>query len=37
MPRSSSPRDERYQIPDLLEATTAIAQRFLTGIGERPV
>ncbi len=37
MPRSSSPRDERYQVPDLLEATTAIAQRFLAGIGERPV
>ncbi len=37
MPRSSSPRDERYLLPDLLHATAAVAQRFLDGIERRPV
>jgi glutamate/tyrosine decarboxylase-like PLP-dependent enzyme len=37
MHRSSSPRDERYLLPVLLDGAAALARQFLDGIADRPV
>jgi glutamate/tyrosine decarboxylase-like PLP-dependent enzyme len=37
MHRSSSPRDERFLLPVLLDTAAAIARQFLDGINDRPV
>ncbi len=37
MTRSSSPRDERYVLPVLLDVAAAMSRQFLDGIAERPV
>ncbi len=37
MHRSSSPRDERYLLPVLLDNAAALSRQFLDGLAERPV
>jgi glutamate/tyrosine decarboxylase-like PLP-dependent enzyme len=37
MPRSTSPRDERYVQPVLLDMAAALSRQFLDGIADRPV
>ena len=37
MQRSSSPREERYILPVLLDSGAALARQFLDGVGDRPV
>lgn len=37
MSRSSSPRDERYVLPVLLDTAAALSRQFLDGVADRPV